>query len=455
MDPSPLFCCILKSMALLRKNFFGDRKQTALLSTGFVGRAPSSPINKTPAFAEGAKGQLNFPKDFLWGSSTSAHQVEGDNSNDWTVWEQRMANHQAQIAQKRQWPDYILKNYPSPLQEKNYISGKACDHYNRFREDFALAKSLGHNAHRFSIEWSRIEPEEGKFDQKEIEHYREVIKALRERGMEPLVTLWHWTLPLWVARKGGFENRETADFFVRYCEKIAGEFKDNVTFFITLSEPTLWASNAYRTGNFPPQKKNIFRAYRVVRNLIRAHRAVYKKLKTINPNFQVGITQNTGWFSSTILRPLYYSVMFYFLRNIMKESDFIGLDYYRRLRFLRKSHATSDIGWEIYSKGIYFVLKKTWRRFRKPIFILENGVADVRDIYRAEFIRAHITAIEKAGAEGVDIRGYFYWSLLDNFEWENGFWPRFGLVEVDYKTQQRKVRESAKVYADIIKISKP
>lgn len=406
----------------------------------------------------------NFSKDFYWGAATSSHQVEGNNHNDWTEFETKSAKRKAQNETLRQglrlssaerpqgkrWPDYILKNYPNPLQEKNYISGRACDHYNRFREDFDIAKSLGHNAHRFSIEWSRIEPEEGKFDEKEIGHYREVIKALRERGMEPFVTLWHWTLPLWVSKKGGWENKETVWNFVRYCEKMATEFKDDVVFFVTMSEPSLWCSNAYLKANFPPGKKNWFSAYRVFWNLHRAHAKTFRALKKINPEFQISITQNIGYFDSILFRPLYYFIILFFLSAITPETDFIGLDYYRRIPFLRKSRPDSDIGWETDPEGFYFVLKKIWQRFKKPIFVLENGIADARDEKRAEFIRLHIEAMKRAMDEGVDVRGYFHWSLLDNFEWENGFWPRFGLVEVDYKTFARKIRPSAWEYKKVI-----
>lgn len=393
----------------------------------------------------------NFHKNFYWGAATSSHQVEGNNHNDWTEFEQRIATSKSQMAREKDWPDYILKNYPNPLQEENYISGKACDHYNRFREDFDIAKSLGHNAHRFSIEWSRIEPEEGKFDEKEIEHYREVIKTLREKGMEPFVTLWHWTLPLWVAKKGGWENRQTINHFVRYCEKIALELRKDVRFFVTINEPLLWASNAYRTGKFPPQKRNIFLFVRVFWNLYRAHAAVYRKMKVINPDFSIGIANNTAWFSAQLLRPVYWMINLFFVRKIKGVMDFSGIQYYRRISFILKNKEVSDFGWEIYPEGFYDVIKKYWKNFGKPIFILENGVADARDIIREKFIRDHIAAMKKAMDEGVDVRGYFYWSLLDNFEWDSGFWPRFGLVEVDYKTMERKVRKSAKIYTDIIR----
>src|SRR3989338_7255750 len=167
---------------------------------------------------------------FYWGAATSSHQIEGGNSNDWTEWEKTHAKRLALGAKRTTWPEFILKNYPSPLEPENYISGKACDHYNRFREDFDIAKSLGHNAHRFSLEWSRIEPEEGRFDEKEIAHYREVIAALRERGMEPFVTLWHWTLPLWLRNQGGWENKKTIQDFVLYAEKIVELLGEHITF---------------------------------------------------------------------------------------------------------------------------------------------------------------------------------------------------------------------------------
>src|SRR3989338_9450328 len=176
--------------------------------------------------------KFEFPRNFFWGAATSAHQVEGNNHNDWTEWEYLNAKRLTLNAQKKNWPDYILKNYPNPLQEENYISGKACDHYNRFKEDFDIVKSLGHNAHRFSIEWSRIEAEEGKWNEKEIEHYREVIRALRERGIEPFVTLWHWTIPVWFRDKAGWASKKSPEYFKRFSERMVKEFPD-IDFWIT------------------------------------------------------------------------------------------------------------------------------------------------------------------------------------------------------------------------------
>lgn len=190
-----------------------------------------------------------FPKDFLWGSATSAHQVEGGNRNDWTEWEMKNA-------------ERLSKESGGKYPPENYISGQACDHYNRFREDFDIAKSLNQNTHRFSIEWSRIEPEEGEWNEKEIQHYQEVINALRERGIEPFVTLWHWTIPVWMRNKGGMESKEFPKYFTRFCEYVVKNIK-GVNFWMTLNEPTSVIFNSYLRGTWPPQKKSATSALKV------------------------------------------------------------------------------------------------------------------------------------------------------------------------------------------------
>src|SRR3989344_4328519 len=212
-------------------------------------------------------------KKFYWGASTSSHQVEGNTHNDWTEWERKNADRLAEGAHLKFgclgkiWERVrVQAEHP-----ENYLSGSACDHYRRFKDDFDMARSLGHNAHRFSLEWSRIEPEEGKFDEKEIEHYRDVIKALRERGMEPFVTLWHWTLPLWVRNQGGWENKKTIADFARYCEKIITSLH-GVKFWITINEPEMYAGQSYFMGIWPPQKKSIYSVIRVYNVLAKAHK---------------------------------------------------------------------------------------------------------------------------------------------------------------------------------------
>ena len=395
---------------------------------------------------------FQFPKNFYWGSATSNYQVEGGNHNDWSEWEKENAERLAKETEKKfghlqNWSE-IKKEAQNP---QNYISGRACDHYNRYEEDFDIAKSLEHSAHRFSIEWSRIEPEEGKFNEREIEHYRKVIKALRGRGIEPFITLWHWPIPIWLRDKGGWENKKVIDYFSRYAEKIVSSLKDDVKFWITINEPEIYANNSYLKGVWPPQEKSLFSYLRVVKNLIKVHRKVYRIIKTINPNSQLGIAKNNIYFEGWQLFLINWWWNFYFLNQIKNYQDFIGLNYYFHRRFLKnKNEIISDLGWEIYPEGIYYVLKDL-KRYNKPIYITENGVADAKDKKREKFIKEHLRYVYKAIQEGVDVRGYFYWSLLDNFEWDKGFWPRFGLVEVDYKTGERKIRPSAYEYAEIIK----
>lgn len=392
---------------------------------------------------------MKFPKSFYWGASTSAHQVEGGNFNDWTKWEKKSSKSKVQKAKLKSWPSYILESYPSPLQSNNYISGRACDHYHRFEEDFEIAKSLNHNAHRFSIEWSRIEPKEGKFNQEKIEHYRKVIKALRERKLKPFVTLYHWTLPIWLAEKGGWLNPKTPYYFDRYVKIISENLFNEVDFWITINEPVIYTNASFLKGDWPPQHRSLLKYFKALNNLAKAHRLAYKSLHLIDLNCQVGIAKNNIYFKNVFLANYFWNK--YFLNKIKEEQDFIGLNYYLHHRFFKeKKLLVSDLGWDFYPQGIYYLLKDL-KKYKKPIYITENGLADIKDTKRIRFIKDHLKYIHQAIQEGVDVRGYFYWSLLDNFEWDKGFWPRFGLAEVDYKTLERRIRPSAFEYAKIIK----
>lgn len=405
-----------------------------------------------------------FTRDFLFGAATSAHQVEGGNQNDWTEWEKINAKRLANNAKEKEWPEHILKNNPKPTQPENYISGRSCDHYHKYEEDFDLAKKLGHNAHRFSIEWSRIEPQEGKFNNEEIEHYYKIVQALRSRSMEPFVTLWHWTLPLWLRDKGGLENKKFPNYFSRYATRVVQALGVNVKYWITINEPTSIIYNSYLKGIWPPQKKSVFAALRVYKILALAHRKAYHAIHKINPEAYVGFANIVSYIepaSGSLLDRLsayiqdYFSNR-YFIKLTGDTNDYLALQYYfhRRIEFpnltKNKNQKMSDTDWEIYQEGLYHILKR-FSKMDKPIFITENGIADARDIYRADFIRDGLHWIKQAMRKGADIRGYFYWSLLDNFEWEKGFWPRFGLIEINYKNMKRKIRPSAMVYRDIIK----
>ena len=413
---------------------------------------------------------LKFPDNFLWGAGTSAHQVEGNNINDWSQWEK---DNCSKLALEAKSSYFSRTRFTSPAllwnkvctsakDPQNYVSGRACDHYNRFRDDFNLAGKLNHSAHRFSIEWSRVEPEEGKFKQEEIEHYRHVIHSLKKRGIEPFVTLWHFTNPVWLRDKGGGKTKDTVKHYARYVNKIVEELKDEVNFWITINEPMVYSASSYLFGTFPAQEKNPVSFLLAVSNLIKAQKSAYKIIKRISPEAQVGIAKsiiyfdayNNNVFNVLLKKFINWGWNNFFLNQITSYQDFIGLNHYlhNRINFgfnKNENKVLSDMGWELYPTAIYSSLKELQKQM-KPIYITENGLADTEDNKRAWYIKKVLQNVHRAIQEDVDVRGYFYWSLLDNFEWHKGFWPRFGLIEVDYDTLERKVRGSAIEYAKII-----
>jgi beta-glucosidase len=407
-----------------------------------------------------------FRKNFLWGASISGHQAEGGNFNDWTVWEKKNAKRLALEACEKfghlnNW-EKIEKFACDP---QNYISGQAADFWNKYIDDFNLAKSLGLNALRISFEWSRIEPKKGEFDEKAIRHYLRMIAALKRRGIEPFVTLWHWPLPIWLAKIGGWKNKKTVLYFCRYTKKICLRLKNKARYIITLNEPEIYSGAAYQQGVWPPQEKSWITYFGVLNNLIKAHRKAYRIIKKISPKFKVSIAKNNIYFAvkkNTILNRFLkwfgdWWWNYYILNRLKNEFDFIGLNHYFRnlidAGYNRNTNTiVSGLGFELYPESIYFVLKDL-AKYKKPIYITENGLADSSDFRRGWYIKETLRYVHRAIHEGVDVRGYLHWSLLDNFEWDKGFWPRFGLVEVNYKTLERKIRPSAYEYAKIIQDS--
>ncbi|MDD5291249.1 MAG: glycoside hydrolase family 1 protein [Patescibacteria group bacterium] len=396
---------------------------------------------------------LKFPKNFLWGVSTSAYQIEGGIINDWSRWEKSEVR--------------IKKLERKGKNPEDFICGQACDSYHRYEEDAKLAKGLNCGAYRLGIEWARIEPEQGKWDLKEVEHYRKVLQNLKDNELKVVLTLWHWTNPVWFADRGGWADKESVNYYLRYVEFVANELGDFVDYWITLNEPMAHIGFGYITGSFPPNRKlNIIGAFKTARNLISAHNLAYKKIHKIIKNAKVGFTSLTDYFEpankynpldirlNSIVR--YFHHRYYFNR-VKDQLDFIAFDYYfhQRISWLppfkdNLNKEVSDMGWEIYPEGIYYVLKY-FARFKKPIFVMENGIADEDDKERKKFIIDHLSYVHKAIAEGVNVRGYFYWSLLDNFEWAAGWSPKFGLYELDRKTFERTARPSAEAYSEICK----
>lgn len=397
---------------------------------------------------------MKFPQGFLWGAATSAYQVEGDNVNsDWWPWEKEAGKER---------------------------SGKACLHYGLYEQDFDLAKSLNHNAHRFSIEWSRIEPQEGKFSLDELKHYLDVIAALRARGIEPMVTLHHFTNPIWFSQSVGWDNGKSVAKFIRYCDFVVRALAKHVRYWVTINEPTILLSHAYLFGVWPPQLKSYRKAKAVYDNLFWAHvesyrriHGIYKELNLAPPS--VGIAQHMqavvpstdkarDRFAAGLRDKIYNFGLLDKIKR-QKAMDFIGLNYYSRHLVETKSWSIgsliwdvcqdnhrplkkNSLGWDIYPEGLQQILLKL-KKYNLPIFITENGICTSDDNSRWEFIQAHLKNIHLAIENGVNVAGYLYWSLLDNFEWDKGFAPRFGLIDVDYNTFKRTVRESAKKFARV------
>src|SRR3989344_7932833 len=394
---------------------------------------------------------LIFPEGFLWGAATSAYQVEGNNIHaDWWEWEQ------------------IAK----PPQMR---SGVAANQYELFEQDFHLAKSLGHNSHRLSIEWSRIEPDEGKFNQEEIDHYIKVLKTLKKLGFTVMLTLHHFTNPAWFAKKGGWESFSAPDRFAKFVEKIVPELSEYVDLWITINEPGIYTWMGFMggddAGRFPPAKKSNIAAAKVIFNLARAHKKAYKIVHKLIPDSKVGIAQNLSSFDAyhkhsvseqlaVFISDITVNHSFFWLtRNC---HDFIGVNYYRHLRYRRQKGLlpelmdvtniqkdVSDLGWEVNPEGLFNVLADVSDDL--PIYITECGIASTNDDRRTRFLINYLQEVYRAIQAGVKVKGFFYWSLIDNFEWERGFEPRFGLIEVDYTNQKRIPRPSAEVYKEIIK----
>jgi beta-glucosidase len=412
---------------------------------------------------------LVFPTGFLWGTATASHQVEGGNANnDWWDWEQQ-----------------------SGRIRDGSRSGLACDHYHLYQEDFRLLADLGQNAHRLSIEWSRIEPTRGAFDLDEIRHYRHVLESLRSLGIEPIVTLHHFTNPRWLAERGGWETPDVVDRFERYVRKVVQATGDLVRYWVTINEPVVYATMGYLAGAWPPGKRSVSLLVNVLQNMVAGHARAARVIRETSSrsDVKVGVAHHLRVFDpyrrlvpgdhfvarlgevffnrvvfDSILQGTYrFPVGRGPVLDGQDSVDFIGLNYYSRematLDFRRPSslfgsffahprNPKTAAGWEIYPEGVYRILKFLGT-FGKPILITENGVADDNDELRPGFLLSHLAEIHRAMAEGVTVEGYLHWSALDNFEWSEGRRLRFGLVHVDYETLRRTVKPSGELYASI------
>lgn len=394
---------------------------------------------------------MHFPTGFLWGAATSAHQVEGWNDNsDWWEWEHRAGT----IADGQ-------------------LSGRGADHYHKFHEDFDLVQDLAQNMHRLSIEWSRIEPSVGEFDEAQIKHYEQVLTDLKKRGIRTMVTLHHFTNPLWFSKRGGFEKRANIQLYLRYVEKIVPRLQHLVDYWITFNEPNVYVLMSYILGLWPPGTTNKRMAWRVFRHLASAHRQAYHLIHDVirSGNAQVGYANHVISFAPenhhsfiewAAVRTMDWLWNHLFIEKTKHTHDFLGVNYYVHKR-IRRSHLfnvrdlvdgqdegreQSDLDWEIYPPGLYDALMDM-NEYKLPVFITENGISSQNDDRRARYIVSYLKELYHAIQSGVDVRGYLYWSLLDNFEWDKGFKARFGLVEVDFEKLSRRIRSSAYVYKRI------
>jgi beta-glucosidase len=397
------------------------------------------------------KKSFEFPEGFLWGTATSAYQIEGGIVNDWSEWEK---------SKKR-----INKLEKEKLSIDDFTCGNAVDSYGRFEEDLGLVKKLNNNAIRFGLEWARIQPDKNRWDVSAINHYKELLEGAKKRGLKTVVTLWHWTIPLWVRDEKGWANKKTVEYFSEYVELIIKDLGGLVDYWVVLNEPMMFTFGGYISRKHPPQKFSLFKAEKVIKNLAAAHNKSYDLIHKYFSNAQVGTTNMLNYFEpahpwNPIEVLLSKTLDYYWNRRIVRKtikSDFFGVNYYYHDRMIwrppfrkNKNEWVNDKGWEIYPEGIYHVLNSV-KKYKKPILILENGLADENDVNRERFIKEHLYWAWKAIQEGADVRGYFHWSLLDNFEWAWGWGPKFGLYAVDRKTMERTARRSAGFYGEICK----
>jgi beta-glucosidase len=415
---------------------------------------------------------LRFPEGFLWGSATSAHQVEGQNTNNqWWAWEQQ--------------PGHIWNND---------VSGDACGWWRDARPDLDRAAALGQNAHRMSVEWSRIEPRDGEFDKGAIRRYREIVEQMLERGLKPMITLHHFTHPLWIEARGGWLHPDTPRRFGRYVRYVVTELRDLCDLWCTINEPLIYAGMSYQLGRWPPGWRNPRAALKVAAAMLRGHAIASDVIHSVHPALRVGLVHNLrivepatprtldvfpAWLidylsSGAFLWSLATGRLMPPFGNGLRElpglrdsCDFLGLNYYTRdvvafdwrarglVRFdIPVGLPFSDIGGngrsygEIYAHGAYRALHRL-AGFKKPIYITETGLPDEDDDQRPQFLLSHLAAVHKAISEGIDVRGVFHWSLLDNFEWADGWGLRFGLYAFDHRTGERRLRPSGALYAVI------
>jgi beta-glucosidase len=412
----------------------------------------------------------HFPRKFLWGTATAGYQVEGNSENaDYWAWEQE--------------PGAVLGGQRS---------GRACDWWaGRWQEDFDRAAADGHTALRMSVEWSRVEPTPARWDDEALDHYRQMAAGLRERGMTPMVTLHHFASPQWLAEQRAWETGEAVGLFERYARRVAEALGEHVDLWCTINEPNVFMYRSWAEGVLPPRKKSLKLALQVALNLLRAHAAAYHALHAVQPGAMVGLPIHfrptlpaspafgpDRWAARTQLnlfsrlftdalatgkmrRPLQTALA---VPEVKGKQDFVGLQYYTTdvVRFDLSNpgelfgRRSFPAGAEADQAGLYasyppgFMLALRWaKHYGLPIYVTENGIGDEQDDLRQRMLLSHLRQLWRAVNFNWDVRGYFHWTLVDNFEWERGWSHRFGLYALDTETQARTARPSAHLYAEV------
>jgi beta-glucosidase len=382
--------------------------------------------------------RLLFPDGFLWGTATAAHQVEGGNvNNDWWHFEHA--------------PGTVCLE----------PSGDACDSWHRWPEDLDLVAGLGLGAYRFSLEWSRIEPAEGEWSRAGLDHYRRMCAGCHERGLVPVVTFHHFTTPLWLCERGGWEAADAPERFARMCAYAVEGIGDLVGWACTLNEPNIVSSMGYRHAVFPPAHRDAARHHAVNTALCRAHRLAVDALRQGPGAFPVGLTLSMADFQAVDGGDQKLAELRRESEDVFLEAtggdDFVGVQTYSRERVGPRGPLgpepgvpVTQMGYEVWPESLEATVRRAWTATGGvPVFVTENGIGTEDDAQRRAFLSAAIAGVHRCLADGIDVRGYLHWSLLDNFEWVLGYGPRFGLVEVERSTFERRPKPSAGWFGEV------
>jgi beta-glucosidase len=382
--------------------------------------------------ATGSGEAVEFPHGFLWGTATAAHQIEGGNvNNDWWAFEH------------------------DPSSGCVESSGDACDSFHRWREDVDLVAELGLGAYRFSLEWSRIEPAEGEFSVAALDHYRRICAACHGHGLQPVVTFHHFTTPRWLADRGGWESPDAPDRFARFVERSVAHLGDLIGWACTINEPNAVAVMGYTLGGFPPGVKDAFdRNLAVNGAFVRAHRLAVEALRAGPGSFPVGLTLSMAEMVAVEGGERFRDAAQQLLEDQFLEAtggdDFVGVQAYTRLRFGpgglapgEKGVPLTQMGYEYWPQAVAFTVRRAAAATGLPVLVTESGIGTEDDRQRIAYLHEALRGVRACLDDGIDVRGFFVWSLLDNFEWNSGYRPKFGIVAVDRATFERRPKPSA------------